>query len=72
MSGTKLSRKQYERELERLHTERVKLQHWVMHAGLRVVLVFEGRDAAGKAGTIKRIVEPLNPRGATIVALGTP
>jgi polyphosphate kinase 2 len=50
----------------------VKLQHWVKHAGLRVVLVFEGRDAAGKGGVIKRIVELLNPRGATIVALGTP
>jgi hypothetical protein len=50
----------------------VKLQHWVKHAGLRVVLIFEGRDAAGKGGVIKRILEPLNPRGATVVALGTP
>jgi polyphosphate kinase len=50
----------------------VKLQHWIKHAGERVVVIFEGRDAAGKGGTIKRIVEPLNPRGATIVALGTP
>jgi hypothetical protein len=50
----------------------VKLQHWIKHAGERVVLIFEGRDAAGKGGTIKRIVEPLNPRGATIVALVLP
>jgi polyphosphate kinase len=72
MSDPKLGKKQYEKELARLHIELVKLQYWVKHAGLRVVLVFEGRDAAGKGGTIKRIVEPLNPRGATIVALGTP
>jgi polyphosphate kinase 2 len=69
---SKLKRKEYERELARLQLELVKLQHWVKHAGLRVVLIFEGRDAAGKGGVIKRIVEPLNPRGATIVALGTP
>jgi polyphosphate kinase 2 len=50
----------------------VKLQYWIKHAGERVVLIFEGRDAAGKGGTIKRIVEPLNPRGARVVALGTP
>jgi polyphosphate kinase 2 len=71
-SPSKLKRKVYERELATLQLELVKLQHWVKHAGLRVVLVFEGRDAAGKGGVIKRIVEPLNPRGATIVALGTP
>jgi len=71
-SPSKLKRKEYDRELARLQLELVKLQHWVKHAGLRVVLVFEGRDAAGKGGVIKRIVEPLNPRGATIVALGTP
>jgi polyphosphate kinase len=68
----KLGRKEYERELAKLQLELVKLQHWIKHTGGRVVLVFEGRDAAGKGGTIKRIVEPLNPRGATIVALGTP
>jgi polyphosphate kinase len=50
----------------------VKLQYWIKHADERVVLIFEGRDAAGKGGTIKRIVEPLNPRGARVVALGTP
>jgi polyphosphate kinase 2 len=71
-SPSKLKRKEYERELARLQLELVKLQHWVNHAGLRVVLIFEGRDAAGKGGVIKRIVEPLNPRGAKIVALGTP
>jgi polyphosphate kinase 2 len=71
-SPSKLKRKDYERELARLQLELVTLQHWVKHAGLRVVLIFEGRDAAGKGGVIKRIVEPLNPRGATIVALGTP
>ncbi|MDQ5831994.1 MAG: polyphosphate kinase 2 [Actinomycetota bacterium] len=69
---SKLKKKKYERELERLQLELVKLQHWVKETGLRVVLVFEGRDAAGKGGVIKRIVEPLNPRGATVVALGTP
>jgi polyphosphate kinase 2 len=67
-----LKRKEYERELVRLQLELVKLQQWVKHAGLRVVLIFEGRDAAGKGGTIKRAVEPLNPRGATIVALPAP
>jgi polyphosphate kinase len=71
-SPSKLKRKEYEREMARLQLELVKLQHWVKHAGLRVVLVFEGRDAAGKGGVIKRILEPLNPRGATVVALGTP
>ena len=71
-SPSKLKRKEYERELARLQLELVKLQHWVKHAGLRVVLIFEGRDAAGKGGVIQRIVEPLNPRGASIVALGTP
>jgi polyphosphate kinase 2 len=68
----KLTRKAYERELARLHLELVKLQYWITRSGERVVLVFEGRDAAGKGGTIKRIVEPLNPRGANVVALGTP
>ena len=69
---SKLKKKKYEKELADLQLELVKLQHWVKQAGLRVALVFEGRDAAGKGGTIKRIIEPLNPRGARIVALGTP
>jgi polyphosphate kinase 2 len=68
----KLRRKAYEKELARLHLELVKLQYWIKKTGGRMVLVFEGRDAAGKGGTIKRILEPLNPRGATVVALGTP
>jgi polyphosphate kinase len=68
----KLSRKAYERELARLQLELVKLQYWIKQSGTRVVLLFEGRDAAGKGGTIKRIIEPLNPRGAKVVALGTP
>jgi polyphosphate kinase 2 len=67
-----MSRKEYERELAKLHLELVKLQYWIKQTGARVVLLFEGRDAAGKGGTIKRIHEPLNPRGANVVALGTP
>ena len=55
-----------------LQLELVKLQHWVKQQGLKVVLIFEGRDAAGKGGTIKRLTEPLNPRGATVVALPAP
>lgn len=68
----KLPRKRYEAELRRLHVELVKLQYAVKAHGMRVVVLFEGRDAAGKGGVIKRIVEPLNPRGARVVALGTP
>lgn len=68
----KLSEKFYLRELTRLQFELVKLQHWIQHKGLRVVLLFEGRDAAGKGGLIQRIVEPLNPRGIRLVALGKP
>jgi polyphosphate kinase len=72
VTPSKLKRKDYERKLAGPQLELVKLQDWIKQAGLRVVLIFEGRDAAGKGGTIKRIVDPLNPRGATIVALGTP
>ena len=68
----KLKRKAYEEELARLDLELVKLQAWIKHTGGRVAVLFEGRDAAGKGGTIKRILEPLNPRGARVVALGTP
>lgn len=68
----KLSKKFYEQELARLQTELVKLQYWVKHKGLKVVIIFEGRDAAGKGGTIKRITEPLNPRGCRVVALEKP
>ena len=62
----------YERELRRLQIELVKLQEWIKHEGLRVVVLFEGRDAAGKGGAIKRIAESLNPRVCRIVALTTP
>ncbi|HEY1501699.1 MAG TPA: polyphosphate kinase 2 [Acidobacteriaceae bacterium] len=68
-SGDKLN---YERELRRLQIELVKLQEWIHHKGLRVVVLFEGRDAAGKGGAIKRITETLNPRICRVVALGTP
>ena len=62
----------YEAELGRLQTEFVKLQEWVKHHGLQVVVIFEGRDAAGKGGVIKRIIEPTNPRVVRVAALGTP
>ncbi len=62
----------YEEELEKLQIELVKLQEWIKYKGLRVVVLFEGRDAAGKGGTIKRITESLNPRICRVVALGVP
>jgi len=62
----------YDRELRRLQIELVKLQEWIKREGLRVVVLFEGRDAAGKGGAIKRIAESLNPRVCRIVALATP
>ncbi len=65
----KLSNKVYERELEKLQIELVKLQYWIKETGLKVVVIFEGRDAAGKGGTIKRITETLNPRIVRVVAL---
>jgi polyphosphate kinase 2 len=68
----KARNKFYERELRRLHIELVKLQEWIKHERRKVVLIFEGRDAAGKGGVIKRIIEPLNPRACRVVALGTP
>jgi len=67
-----MKRKSYEKELRRLQVELVKLQEWVKFKKLRVVVVFEGRDAAGKGGAIKRIAESMNPRICRIVALGTP
>lgn len=70
--SSKLPKHVYEEELARLQLELVKMQYWVKHTGARIVIVFEGRDAAGKGGTIKRITEPLNPRGCRVVALGTP
>jgi len=71
-SRKKLPFKVYEEELARLHIELVKLQEWVKSKGLKVVIVFEGRDAAGKGGAIKSITECLNPRVARVVALGVP
>lgn len=68
----KLSNEFYEKELRKLQIELVKMQYWIKHTGYRVVILFEGRDAAGKGGTIKRIIELLNPRGCRVVALGTP
>src|SRR6266498_2217153 len=62
----------YEKELRRLQIELVKLQEWIRQRGLRVVVLFEGRDAAGKGSAIKRITETLNPRVCRVVALGTP
>jgi polyphosphate kinase 2 len=68
----KLKRKDYERELARLHVELVKLQEWVRHKGLKVCVVFEGRDGAGKGGTIKAITERVSPRVFRVVALPAP
>jgi len=70
--GERMTREYYEREKRLLQIELVKLQNWVKDTGQRVVIVFEGRDAAGKGGTIKRFTEHLNPRGARIVALEKP
>ena len=67
-----IKKKVYKRELAKLQIELVKLQEWIKHAGLRVIVVFEGRDAAGKGGVIKRITESLNPRICHVVALGIP
>ncbi len=71
-TSEKLKKGAYERELARLQQELVKFQYWVKQNGLRLVIIFEGRDAAGKGGTIKRITEPLNPRGCRVVALEKP
>jgi polyphosphate kinase 2 (PPK2 family) len=68
----KLPRKVSEQELSRLQEELVKMQYWVKAEGFRLIVLFEGRDAAGKGGTIQRITEPLNPRGCRVVALGVP
>ncbi len=68
----KIPNKIYEKELARLQIELVKLQEWIKHNKLKVVVIFEGRDAAGKGGTIKRITEPLNPRVCSVCALPAP
>jgi polyphosphate kinase 2 len=70
--GVRLARKPYERELFRLQAELVKVQEWVRAEGQRLVVVFEGRDAAGKGSTIKRVTQYLNPRVARIAALPAP
>jgi len=67
-----MARRTYEREKFRLQVELLKLQAWIKETGQRVVILFEGRDAAGKGGTIKRFMEHLNPRGARVVALEKP
>jgi polyphosphate kinase 2 len=67
-----LSTKRYERELKGLQRELVKMQEWISHTALKVCVIFEGRDAAGKGGTIKRIVDRTNPRVVRVAALGTP
>lgn len=68
----KMSPKDYEEELAKLNVELVKLEEWIKAQGLKVVIVFEGRDAAGKGGAIKTIMTPLNPRYARVVALSVP
>ncbi|MCB0138606.1 MAG: hypothetical protein KDE50_01735, partial [Caldilineaceae bacterium] len=65
----KMKRGEYEESKQALQVELLKMQHWVKESGQRLVLLFEGRDAAGKGGTIKRFMEHMNPRGARVVAL---
>ena len=67
-----LNKKFYEKEIKLLQEELVKLQYWVIENGYKLILTFDGRDAAGKGGIIKRIIEPLNPRGVRLVALPAP
>jgi polyphosphate kinase 2 len=68
----RVKRKDYEAKLDELHMELVKMQYWIKAAGKKLVVLFEGRDAAGKGGAIKCISAPLNPRGCRVVALGRP
>ena len=68
----RLKRKEYEKEMSRLHAELCKLQDWVKYRGLRVIVIFEGRDAAGKGGTIRAITERVSPRVFRVVALPAP
>src|SRR6267154_4515395 len=70
--GEKLPKKAYEKDLYRLQAELVKMQNWARASGARIVVVFEGRDAAGKGGTISRINQYLNPRFARVAALDKP
>ncbi|BBQ00955.1 polyphosphate kinase 2 (plasmid) [Burkholderia sp. SFA1] len=71
-AGGRLSRKEYDKELARLHVELVKLQEWAVHTGAKICIVFEGRDGAGKGGTIKAITERVSPRVFRVVALPAP
>ena len=68
----KLSNKEYDAEMTKLHAELVKLQYWVQQKGLKIIVIFEGRDAAGKGGIIKRITERVSPRVFRVIALPTP
>jgi polyphosphate kinase 2 len=68
----KLGRKEFEKALKKLHVELVKLQEWVRHKSLKIVIIFEGRDAAGKGGVIKRLTERVSPRVFRVVALPAP
>ena len=71
-NGSKLKRKEYEKELRKLQAELCHLQDWVKHKGLRIIVVFEGRDGAGKGGTIRAITERVSPRVFRVVALPAP
>lgn len=71
-AGGKLKRKDYDRELEKLHVELVKVQEWVKRKGLKICILFEGRDGAGKGGTIKAITERVSPRVFRVIALPAP
>src|ERR1017187_2346545 len=68
----RLNHEEYEAKLDQLHMELVKMQYWIKAAGKKLVVLFEGRDAAGKGGAIKCVAQPMNPRGCRIVALGKP
>src|SRR5437764_3458229 len=70
--ATELSNKEYARAVKELHVELVKLQQWVVHKGLKVCIIFEGRDGAGEGGTIKAITERVSPRIFRVVALPAP
>ena len=72
MSDKKDFNKKYEKKIAGLHKELVKMQEWVIQEGKKIVIIFEGRDAAGKGGTIKRVTENLNPRHCRVVALAAP
>src|SRR5262245_21928918 len=71
-SDSRMKRKEYEKEMRKLQTELCKLQQWVVYSGARVIIIFEGRDAAGKGGTIKAIMERVSPRVFHLVALPAP